>query len=428
MRTPLPLSRGLETWVLASVLTYLGFPAAVLAQPPADGNGASQLPPGVRERLQKNAAALSAVHLDYSKTVEEKLAPPPFDGPIEYSAYFDSGRFFQHRVTPERHPDETVMQQHEDAFDGKIFYFGEPALGPGGGDIAAVVTKYAANDATDPECTSAHLLDFPYLNAAGFCLPQTVAELAARSRIESLVLQGRPESGRAGSEPTAGKLRVSIRIPEPLLSGIEQLDLAKERKKLEGSRSSRAFIEKELAALEKMKQMDRERVIDFLLDPELGYGVVERDDWTPAGNHLAHIVADQWKHYEAADVWLPGRCVASYYTSPYALVELSDQPIVTDTLQLERVEFGPQNVAFALDYNKPGSQIVDRTSVEARNSPDHQISYLVAADEKVFRDTAGRALDADGGRRSLWLWVNLAVLGALVVALFVRQTRKGRAR
>ena len=427
MRTLLRLLRGFASWLLVSVLTYLSFPTTVTAQAPASGEATSHLPSGVRERLQKNAAALSAVHLEYTKAQAGRLAPPQYDGPLQYSAYFDSGRFYQHRRAPERHHDKSDVRLHEDAFDGKTFYFGEPDLGPSGGDIAAVVTKYAANDATDPECTSMHLLDFPYLNAAGFCLAQTVAELATRSRIESLVLQGRPETRRAGLEPVAGKIRVSIRIPEPLSSGVEQIDLAQERKKLEGGRNSRAFIEKELAALEKMKNMARERVIDFLLDPELGYGVVERDDWTPAGNHIVHIVADQWKHYEAADVWLPGRCVESYFTSPFNLLEFSDQPVLTDTLQLERAEFGPQNVAFALDYKKPGSQIVDRASLEARNSPDHQVSYMVAADEKVFRDAAGRALNASGGRPHLWLWVNLGVLVALVVALVVRQARRGRA-
>src|SRR5438034_10267253 len=55
------------------------------------------------------------------------------------------------------------------------------------------------------------------------------------------------------------------------------------------------------------------RTVVLLLDPKHGYGVAERGEWNVAGKRTGRIQSEDWKFYEGAGIWLPSRCVVSYY-------------------------------------------------------------------------------------------------------------------
>ena len=105
---------------------------------------------------------MSAVHLEYTRT---QVLPLNAAASYTYSAYFDSGRLYQLRRdgTPAGNAVKDPSQQ-EVAFDGKVFFFGNPDVP---GDAPAVLVKYSVADRTDPTRLSL-VIDIPYLNAAGF--------------------------------------------------------------------------------------------------------------------------------------------------------------------------------------------------------------------------------------------------------------------
>ena len=165
----------------------------------------------------------------------------------------------------------------------------------------------------------------------------------AVSSLEPLVLHYLEQGDLTKVETLGENVRVTFQVKDRWLAIARETDPERLRKNLEGTPNSPHFIAEQVANLERLQTMAPMRVVAFLLDPRHGYGVAEREEWTAAGQRIVRIQSEDWKYYESVGIWLPSRCVASYYAHPLTLSEFSDQPILTITHQLRLVEFGQEH-------------------------------------------------------------------------------------
>jgi len=385
------------------------------------------LPKDVRIELEKQAAAMATIHIEYTVARSGDVGEI-YGGPETDVVYFNFGRFYQRIDFPRRNLEGKVQHWiHENAFDGTVFYFGDPTYPVSG--VAPRYTKYSSTDATDPN-RRMRLFEFLYLDYAGFYVPGNVADLEEPD-IEALVLHAVERGNLTRIDKVGDLISVTVEIDDPILMAAKQTSLQRERKQLEGGRNSSEFVAGEIEILKKKQAMIPKRTVAFTLDSKLGYSVVERDEWTAAGQKIVEIRSEKWKYYERIGVWLPGRCVAAYRTNPLNLTQFSDQPSLILTADLKLVEFGSQHkVQFKLDYKEPGTIIADRTTPEARQRPNHQLEYTVAADGSVLR---GIALDVyrnthRGHWYLFWLCLNAGILGTIVAVLLIRYKKKKSAK
>jgi hypothetical protein len=400
-------------------LASISHSGIVYAQTNISQNSNSEMLTNIQVQLEKQAAAMATIHLEYSETQTGEDVPSYYGGTTTYSTYFDANRFYLRTIYlyNNRSGKHTI---HEDAFDGTFFYYGDPErdFGPPG-----ILTKYLPSDITDPERSQS--IYFRYFEAAGFYPPQSIADLNASSYIQSLVLHYIKESDSTTIEKKGENLYVTVYVPDPLIVRAQATDLEKQRETLRPLRNGTNWINKEIETLKEMKTLIPRRTVKFVLDSKHGYGVVERDDFTASGQKIVHVQSDKWKYYETADVWLPNRCIESYYTGRFAYTEFSDQPRLTVMFELNHVDFGPQtNAQFALNYDKPRSLIVDRTTPEAQENPDHKVTYTVAANGTLLRGVALNVLpEMNRARHWFWICVFLVLLGLPLIVFLIQHWR-----
>jgi hypothetical protein len=367
-------------WAVAVALTLALMVAVQIgnAQPTAEQVENAGLPQDALDRLRKQATAMARISLSYRQTISTGGK----SGNVDFSEDFDGGRFKQ-RV--EIHSFRGLQKRvHENAFDGRIYYDGEPEKT--GGDITAMVTKYLAADTTDPLRTM-KLVTFSYLDGAGFYAPSCVAEMR-EPLVESLVLHYWAESDSNKIERTGDTIVVTVEVPDPISTQARGIDVKQQRHELATGQNTPEQITNEIETLKKMQVMTNKRIVAFTLDAKRGYAAVKREEWTAAGQRIAVIQNDRWKHYAAADIWLPGQCTFAYYASQ-SLTEFSQEVMLRMTIKLSSLTFNPsQDTSFVLDYQKPGTTILDRTTPEARSNRAHMVVHKIAANGAPPRDRA----------------------------------------
>jgi hypothetical protein len=357
---------------------------------------------------------------------------------LKYKQEFDGGKFYSLHTTPAADGKSDVS--NEISFDGERVYMGHP----GRNDFKGWVTRARVDDPTD-SIRSIRLVNFGYLEASGFYAPATMAEMRDIPGIDSLVLHDVAQSETTKVETSDGKLRVTVLIPDAILLAAQKLKLKEEEKKLKRSADLRASdprftnfpaidVAKEMEALKRQQQANPKRKISFLLDPARGYAVVEREDWTAAGQRISRIEPGEWTHYQERSLWWPKRCVATYYTIPLSMTTFSDQPMLTITYELGGLSFrgqgAPAQVEYALDktqeYLQAGTHVMDRNTPGALKNPNHEAVYVVQPDGKALRN---RALEASAEAHRIPRLIQLALVAMLVVplgwTLLARQLKRG---
>jgi hypothetical protein len=388
-----------------------------------------ELPTDVREQLNKNAVAMSAIQLDYIVTCTGLNGDMP---PTSYFEFYNDGHIYQRCQSSPPSFDQTDPKQiqiHDYSFDGEIFWSGDAEL-KFHGKVArnpAILLKSEARDATNPDYTVPYFRSF-YLNCAGFYAPQSMADISKSSSIESLVLHYLRESDLTKIEKNGENLKVTVHISDPLLARVRQLNLEHEINVMKSVGTiSEEDIRERIGILKRMQEMIPMRTIIFVLDPKQGYAVVNQEELTDKGQHIVQIQSNQLEYHQSANVWLPTQCILSYYTNPDQLLEFADKPSLTATVELKNIEFDFQNkVEFVLskrsDYKNAGTIIVDRTTPEARARPDHKVSYMLAADGKLLLKAAGNAShNMSRGKRVFWFCVLLIMLGLPPIVFFINR-------
>ena len=382
----------------------------------------SALPTGVHEQLQRNATAMRSIHLEYTvATAGPAVVDDP--GPARFSSHFEGHRFYQLIRRPLKA--KRRMQVHENAFDGRIFYFGN--LDVDSLDHPAELTKYLAEDATDPDY-QVSLFQFPYLDAAGFYVPDDIAGLNSFSSIESLVLHHVNESDSTQVEKLGENLFVALRVKDPEVLRAQAIDLEERRKLLEAGPNSPNSISREIERLRRLQSAPPSRKVTFVLDPKRGYAVIEREEFNSAGSRTMRVQSYRWKYYEPGGVWLPERCgVFSYFDDPSSGGS-SNERYLQFTSEIRRIDFGIQtNLQFALHYKQPGTKVRDRTTPEARANRYHQVSYTVAANGNLLRGSVRVAPQNNiWSLRYVFIGANVVILSAVITILSVKHRRRLR--
>lgn len=305
--------------------------------------GASTIFPfDVRQQLEKQRIAIQAVYFEFTEVSHGNLTNWDYAVAPSFSAYFDGNRFYQHEM------DGPGFEQYEKeiAFDGQAIWQRDTGR----------TTRCSLADA--PALLSPRFARWPYLDAAGIYAPQHVSEIDHFSSLEPLALHYLEHDEVTKVETVGGKLQVTFQV-EDELAKVQKTGLESLRSARRGSTAT-----KRKATVETPPNATRKVVL--VLDPQHGYAVAQREDWSVAGQRFGSLRSDDWKFYDAAGIWLPGRCIASYYSRPrYFEGAVSQSPVHLVTNELRRIEFGQKNIPFTFGQLKLGDHIFDRTASSA---------------------------------------------------------------
>lgn len=379
----------------------------------------SDLPVEVERQLQKQASVMSTVCCKYDEKQSGENTPSFYGGPTSFMACFEGDHF--NIRTEMRYPEEKKPRAHEDVYDGKIFYYGDPDRG---GNIPAILKTYRPGDKTDPEGITR--LYFECLDYAGFYMPQQIAELDRFRSLESLVLQNVEKCLALTIETNSEKLILTMLIPDPLITRAKEINIEQLKKDKIGLNLKLDTISNQVANLQAMQTLVPTRKVIFTLSSKQNYSVLQRDDFTADGKKILSIKNNNWQFYPAAEdgIWLPSRSVANYYTERYYLSGFADKPLLTVTCDLADISFGRnKDIAFRLDYKDVGSLIVDRSSSYAATQQEHYVMYKVAAGGAQLLDTA---MSIKSETAPSHIWVIRAILATLLVLPVIFVVRKLR--
>jgi hypothetical protein len=360
-------------------------------------------PSDLYEPLERQAAAMKRFQMDYSELKAGEGVSSHYLGPTMYSLRFDANHF-KIRVEELDGSDQSRII-HEDAFDGETFYSGD-TYRPLSENRPATLTTYSPGDATDEEELREIFSAYSsYLETAGFYLPLRILDLNGFRALQSLVLHEANEGDSTKVERVGGQIRISVHTLDPLVLRARSIDLGNFRKGMELRRFPATTILENISAMKEMQDMDKWHTVIFTLDPTRGYAVLARDDFAPTGQMAVHVETEQWKYFETVGVWLPGKCVKSYYTGRFLYSGFSNQPRSTVTYELKRVEFGIQkNEPFTVNYRTPRATVIDRSTPGALKTPGHIIVYTVSPDGTLLRNAAGVVVK-DMGQKRRFVWI-----------------------
>ncbi len=251
-----------------------------------------------------------------------------------YADYFDGARFNNHELTP--------GFDYETAFDGRSIWSRRK------GDRLGVRQRPLAEAVASIRF---RLVDWPFLEAAGLYAPDFPSELEHFSSLEPFVSHCLDQGDPIRIEVVGDNLRVTVETEDLLIAHVQKVNIDQYRSELKRTPNAPDWISRELANVQRMQAMKPTRTISLLLDASHGYAVAERDEWTAEGQKIVHVESDEWQFHGGAGIWLPNRCVASYYTAPsFGSDVYSTEHILVVTNELQRVEFGKQTIAVA--FNK----------------------------------------------------------------------------
>ncbi len=399
-------------------LITLGFLPGLLVQTDVNGATNSILPQEIEIHLRAQEKVFSTIHLEYRESLVGEGVPDYYGGPTKCSLYLEPNHF---KLLTEYlySSNKGKPTLHEDAYDGDVFYYGDPGKA---GPSMPILKKFSPRDSTDPKGRTP--LYFRYPSAIGFYIVEKVSELANYKGPETLathfVSQGIPPT----VEKVDGYIQVTFQVPDTLVLEAKATDLEKRREFLQSAYVNKPdWVEKQIDALRKMQNMQPHRIIKLLLSPQYGYSIVGRRELTAAGRRIVEVESSDWKHYEAGKIWLPSRCVESFYTDRYSLTGISEQPRLNVVHELTKVDFVEhKDVQFALNYNTPGTMIIDRTSPEARTNRLHEVALMVHQDGKELRRIAERAAPRRVGL--MWICLSLVLLSIPPVLWWINARRK----
>jgi hypothetical protein len=368
------------------------------------------LPAELQAQLERQTAALKAFSVEY-----DEMPWSPKEGNFmvrSHAVTFDGPRFYQSsHTTPTRAEIKMINLDSENAFDGQFVYSGSPSdpslKRPG------TLIKYLPSDSTDPARLNTLFL-FPYLDEAGFYVPMYLHEFGQFSGIEPLILHYLKESESTQITTVGADIQVSVRVKDVSVAIVRQIT----PKDVQEQMGTGTQAYQELARVKRFQAMEPRRNVTFLLDPQVGFNAIKREEFTADGKLIRRIECRDWKYYASADVWLPGLCTVSNYTNPHNLDTFSDEPISASEERLKNVRFGSQDVVFSLDrhpsYLGAGTMIADRSLPEARLRISHTVGFVLAGDGKLLRASSASAMSEMQERHS-----RFSIVTAIIILLFM---------
>lgn len=431
--------------------------------------GSVPLPPVVRASLERNArllgplsvktkehheSTMSAAQLGSQLGMDSLSTKRLLDGWEQTFAWQSGGWYF--RQDEQR---GGTIYSVEHAFDGAIYYIGDPTDYSARGPRQALSRKRV--DLLPPEDT---LVTSDYLEAAGFAVPQTAGALARHEPIRSLPLYlldhgGRVVDVRPVRLEDESLIRLEIATPNQHRTDALQVDLDEAERKMRAfGTMSEEDIRHTLDVI-RLKQNLPESIQDvFFLDKELSYAVVRRERRYSDGTLLTVVENSEWETVGDRGVWLPRESKLDYYTYESTAPQVnSGEPLLTHVMRTVN-RFGSAPIEpsrFTLVYTKPGTRIFDQTmspnrlTFEVAARPEHLDAALARAkalesaeaeeNASAREGSAGASLTgsspgertgsagsrgASGGVMGGAAWAGFAFVNLGIVALIVMWTRR----
>jgi hypothetical protein len=392
------------------ILVTIAIRPAVAAENDSPGTLLAELPNTVREQLTHQAAVLqkSAMSFTEIRVKENKVVRRE-----TYSVFSDGARFYE-QIDTLSTVDGALLGTVDAMFDGETrFYYGNPSNTKKLQNTPSALMIHLVSDKTNPEYTKLQAR-FPYLNAAGFYAPEYLFDIEGFSGFESLVLHNLEHGTNVTIRESADGIQITAAVPDRVLRA-QQL-------------SEPQWVAE---YLNHQGERPPNRIVSLLLDPKHGYGIAKREDKTSNGSLIGTIETKDWEYHADADIWLPKRCISSYYTEPYKLDQFSDSPVMVITDELTSVQFAAQDFPVDLRkypaYQNRGTIICDRSIPEAQTNFDHQVDYTVNADGKQLRIAALAVSEGWTLRnRAAGALIFIIILGVPPLALLFRKRKTER--
>jgi hypothetical protein len=383
--------------------------AAAWAARPAVAGAQTELPPEVRQALERNARAFAPIALTLEK--QRSLPEPPsalgrkiadqwsgFLRPCRYEYLSQDGLCHARfnlwvrgsRLNPETHQMEEGLRERrtELSWDGKFIYRGAENLQP---QILSIVPIGSIDSDGELNRVTWYNED-DYLGMIGIAVPRAMKELPEGPQSEVLrLLEGDGHVTGIRMEREAG--------------GMEH------------------FVVELLSGGKKHR---------FWLDPSLGHAVRRHEVW--AASEALAVVIDNSDFVKLTDpeLWLPRHCRAEWHTWPLiADKEFSRETAVVVDIQATRLERAHEpREKFTLKYDKPGTYISDGGLSGAEKAEGGRIEYVVPADPANLEEAIRAAQQRSGyvpprGPLVLWIIGGSIVLGTAVIGIVLIRRRRG---
>jgi hypothetical protein len=377
---------------------------------PAVAGASAEIPPEVRQALERNGRAFAPIALTLEK---QRSLPEPApalgrkiaDGSAGFLRPYSREYLSQDGMCYTRYntyipvmstipgTDKTGKWEIEQtwmelSWNGKTIYRGSPEIQP---PLLSIVPIEKVE--TDHEMLyQGWYGDEDYLAMIGIAVPRAMKELPAG--------------------PGSEVLR--------LLEGDGRVTEAKAERSAEGTDQ---FVVEVLSGQKKHR---------FWLDPSLGHAVRRHEVWAASGALAVVVENEDFVKLTNPELWLPRHCRAEWHTDPFRpWKEFSrETALVVDVraTRLERVRVPVEK--FTLNYSKPGSYISDARPPGAENGPNGRLNYTVPADAANMEEAIRAAQQRSGyvpPRRPLFVWIIVGsiVLGAAAgVIVLVRKRRR----
>lgn len=420
-RRSVPLLCGLLTAALWQTRDLQADNASPVSAVQAQREGHVSLPEELAFALQTAAQSLATSSVTSSvkrEYVQEPGKPTPTRrGDEEIFKCFDGGRVYHRSKTVINRRDGTKRRRTtEVAFDGTVFYFGNPNEGS-----TPMLIKYLGDNLKDEDARDP-LLEDPYLEAAGVFVPPTPIQWKTRA-VGSLVLEWARMGKVVDYSLDDECVTLRLEMPDPVITHANEIDIDKWSQELKRGGTDPDFLNRELGVFRHLRSRTPVRRVTFTLDREKGYAVRRREEFTADGSRIQTTECEDFQHHEEKGLWLPSKCTTRHYTPPGTLARFSEVPYLTVTTRLVDLSFEKQSdVAFVIDYNKAGAIIADRSTVSAREAPGGQIETVVGADPETLRNSAKFAMSRSTSLRTVLVIANVVVFAVLgFVYLFVRR-------
>jgi hypothetical protein len=357
----------IRTMTLLSLIAFSGG-SRVCAQ--------TELPQEIRLALKSNAGALSPLTITWERERRSDLPIPKvlarfqfpptaveFITPEKVRFMRQDGMVYTYwwRHKPQMRGSQflldkpLVVEEQEISFDREKYY-SSSAQRPNSLTIIESADKMMAKG------SKALIGACPYLDQAGFLMPQTVAELRTK--------------------------QPSTHLLSYLDAGAQVIEINKE--KLGDS----TYVVIELA---KDKQKHR-----FFLDPTMRYALRRRMVWSPSGWLELIIDCSDFIKLSGSDHWLPRRIHSEQYYKDDPL----GKPFLVETLMVSELHNNPIPPSqFVLNYNQAGNRVADGTLPGADNFPSGRVYYEVPANPGDLDAAIQAAIE---GKRFTPSWFRLS--------------------
>lgn len=231
----------------------------------------------------------------------------------------------------------------------------------------------------------------PYFQmTASFALSSTVRAGAGakgaeyRVNAESAVLAHLRKGGKLVSVENVTldghkAVRVELEVPNPIRKGAELIDINQLRENQKHSKASPKWQEQVLQGVLAQRKLPATCRYAYYLDPALHYAVRRLDRSYAPDTLLSRSISSDFVQEPGRPVWLPRRIETEMHEMPN---QSTPDPVLVDSILSEVLEITTYDFArvpddaFALNYTKPGTFVVDYTDATAKSS-DGSIRYQI---------------------------------------------------